>query len=138
MKSKIITLVIFLSLNNYAQNIYNVQPGVMNNQIVLQLSNVSTTESANNLEVKLIRNSQNITFNQTEKLIENIFQGTEMEAIFNFDVAYNIGTTEADTIEFMITDNKCVYLTKQFILQYSLPTEYKLEQNYPNPFSAEG
>jgi len=84
--------------------------------------------------VKLIRNSQNLTFNQTEKLIENITQGEEIEATFTFDVDYNIGNAEADTLEFMITDGNAIYLTKQFILQYALPTEYKLEQNYPNPF----
>ena len=132
---KIIFIVVLLSTIIVAQNTYNVQPGVKNNQIVLELSNVSPTESANNLEVKLIGNSKNLSFNQTEKIIENISQGSETEATFTFDVNYNIGNVEADTIEFMITDNKSVYLTKQFILQYSLPTEYKLEQNYPNPFN---
>ena len=132
---KILLSALLFSSIIIAQNTYNVQPGVKNNQIVLQLSNVSSTEAAINLEVKLVRSSNNIKFNQTEKLIENITQSEEIEAAFNFDVDYNIGTAEADTIEFMITDNKSVYLTKQFILQYSLPTEYKLEQNYPNPFN---
>jgi hypothetical protein len=135
MKIEIILIVILLSIIVTAQNTYSVQPGVKNNKIVLELSNVSSTESANNLEVKLIRSSQNLTFNQTEKIIENITQGTETEATFNFDVAYSIENIEADTIEFMITNNQSVYLTKQFILQYSLPIEYKLEQNYPNPFN---
>jgi len=139
---KILLTVLLLSSIVAAQNTYKVQPGVKDNQIVLQLSNVSTTESTNNLEVKIIRNSKNLTFNQTEKLIKNITQGTETEATFNFDVTYNIGNVEADTIEFLITDlayrqagNKSVNQTKQFILQYTLPTEYKLEQNYPNPFN---
>jgi hypothetical protein len=135
MKIKIILIAILLSTIVSAQNTYSVQPGVKNNKIVLELSNVSSTESANNLEVKLISSSQNLTFNQTEKMIENITQGTEKEATFTFDVEYNIGNAAADTIEFMITNNQSVYLIKQFILQYSLPTEYKLEQNYPNPFN---
>ncbi len=141
---KILLTVILLSSIIAAQNTYSIQPGVKNNQIVLELSNISLTESANNLEVKLIRNSKNLSFNQTEKMIENITQGEETEIAFTFDVDYNIGNVEVDTIEFMITDlayrqagNKSVYLTKQFILQYALPTEYKLEQNYPNPFNPE-
>ena len=132
---KILLTVILLSTMVTAQNNYDVQPGVKNNQIVLQLSNKSSTESASNLEIKLIKNSKYLNFNQTEKIIENINQGTETEAAFTFDVDYNIGNVEADTIEFVITDNKSVYLTKQFILQYSVPTEYKLEQNFPNPFN---
>ena len=132
---KILLTVILLSSIIAAQNKYNLQPGVNNNQIVLELANISSTESAYNLEVKLIKNSKNLNFNQTEKMIENITQGEETDATFTFDVEYNIGKTEADTIEFMITDNKSVYLAKQFILQYTFPTEYKLEQNYPNPFN---
>lgn len=144
MKKLSITITLLLSILNYAQSTYSIQPGAKNNQIVLELSNVSLTESATDLEVKLIRNLQNLTFIQTEKMIENITQGEETEIVFTFDVDYNIGKTEADTIEFMITDlayrqagNKSVYLTKQFILQYALPTEFKLEQNYPNPFNPE-
>jgi hypothetical protein len=68
-------------------------------------------------------------------MIENITQGTKSEAAFTFDVDYNIGNVESDTIEFMITDNKSIYLTKQFILQYTLPSEFELFQNYPNPFN---
>ena len=132
---KILLTVILLSTMVTAQNNYDVQPGVKNNQIVLQLSNISSTESASNLEIKLIKNSKYLNFNQTEKTIENITQGTETEAIFNFDVNYNIGNTKADTIEFIISDNKSVYLTKQFVLNYGVPTEYKLEQNFPNPFN---
>ncbi|MFZ1520135.1 MAG: T9SS type A sorting domain-containing protein [Ignavibacteriaceae bacterium] len=135
MKRIAIILTLLLSILNYAQNIYSIQPGAKNNQIVLELSNISLTESANNLEVKLIKNSNHLAFNQTEKMIANITQGEEKELTFTFDAEYNIEKTEADTIEFIITDNKSIYLTKQFILQYSAPTEYKLEQNYPNPFN---
>lgn len=132
---KILLTVVLLSSIIAAQNIYDIQPGVKNNQIVLQLLNISTTESANNIEVKLLQDSKNLTFNQTEKMIENITQDSETEVTFNFDVDYNIGKAEADTIEFLITDNKSVYQTRQFILRYAAPTEYKLEQNYPNPFN---
>ncbi len=130
-----LTLIIALAISSYAQNTYNIKPGVKNNQIILKLSNISSKESATNLLVKLNRDSQNLTFNQTEKMIENIIQGEEIEAAFTFDVDYNIGNVEADTIEFVITDNKSINITKQFILQYTQPTEYKLEQNYPNPFN---
>ena len=132
---KILLTIVLLSSIISAQNAYSIQPGVKGNQIVLELSNISSTESTSNLEVKLIKNSNHLTFNQTEKMIENITQGEETEITFTFDADYNIGNVEADTIEFLITDNKGIYQTKEFILQYSVPTEYKLEQNYPNPFN---
>jgi hypothetical protein len=135
MKSLSILLIFILSILNFAQNKYSVQPGVRNNQIILQISNTSTSENANNLEVKLIKDSKNIKFNQTEKLIEKIGQGGETEVNFTFDVPFNVGNAKVDTIEFVITDNKDIYLNKQFILEYAQPTEYKLEQNYPNPFN---
>jgi hypothetical protein len=134
----IITVLLFtllLLISGYSQNKYSVQPGVRNNQIVLQISNTSTSENANNLEVKLIKDSKNIKFNQTEKLIEKIGQGGETEVNFTFDVPFNVGNAKVDTIEFVITDNKDIYLNKQFILEYAQPTDYKLEQNYPNPFN---
>ncbi|MCL6495245.1 MAG: hypothetical protein K6T54_10770 [Ignavibacterium sp.] len=136
MKSKTIKLliIILLSMLTYAQNTYNVQPGVKNNQIVLELSNNSITET---VQIKILPNTSiggvyeriKLT-NEKEKNVELLPEETK-EIVYTFDVDYNIGNVEADTIEFMITDNKSVYLTKQFILQYSLPAEYKLEQNYP-------
>lgn len=131
----ILSLIILLSIPNYAQNTYSIQPGVKNNQIVLELSNISSTESATDIEIKLIRKSNHLKFISEEKTLENLEQTTQREVPFTFDVEYNIGKTEADTIEFMITDNKSIYQTKQFILNYTTPTEYKLEQNYPNPFN---
>jgi hypothetical protein len=140
MKSKTIKLlvIILLSMLTYAQNTYNVQPGVKNNQIVLELSNNSITET---VQIKILPNTSiggvyeriKLT-NEKEKIVELLPEETK-EIVYTFDVDYNIGNVEADTIEFMITDNKSINITKQFILQYTIPTEYKLEQNYPNPFN---
>ncbi len=125
-----------MTITNYAQNIYEVQPGIKNNQIVLELANISQTEEARNLKIELIKKSTNIKFNQTEKLIEKITEGTKKEVSFSFDVEYNIGKTKTDTIEFIITDNNTINITRQFIFSYTGPKEYKLEQNFPNPFNS--
>ena len=137
MRNRIIklSLIILLTITNYAQNIYEVQPGVKGNQIVLELANISQTEEAKNLKIELIKKSNHIIFNQTEKLIEKITKGTKKEVSFSFDVEYDIGTTKSDTIEFIITDHNTINKTKQFILSYTGPKEFKLEQNYPNPFN---
>lgn len=140
MKNKAITLllIILLSMLTYAQNTYNVQPGVKNNQIVLELSNNSTTET---VQIKILPNTSKggvyerikLT-NEKEKFVELLPEETK-EIVYTFDIDYNIGTTKSDTIEFTITDGNAINITKQFILQYTIPTEYKLEQNYPNPFN---
>lgn len=132
---KILLTVILLSTIIAAQNTYNVQPGVKNNQIILELKNISETEQTSLPQPILMRGFKHLIF--TDNIEETILLNPNetKEVVFNFDVDYNIGTTEADTIEFLITDNKSIYQTKQFILQYSGPTEYKLEQNYPNPFN---
>ncbi len=132
---KILLTVILVSTIIAAQNTYNVQPGVKNNQIVLQLSNVSETETASLPKPILKRGFKHLIFSDNIDDLIVLNPKETKEVVFNFDVEYNIGKTEADTIEFMITDNKSINITKQFILQYTSPTEYKLEQNYPNPFN---
>ena len=132
---KTIVIIILIVFTIQAQNIYEVQPGVKGNQIVLELANISQTEEAKNLKIELIKKSNHIIFNQTEKMIEKITEGTKKEVSFSFDVEYNIGKTKTDTIEFIITDNNTINKTKQFILSYTGPKEFKLEQNYPNPFN---
>jgi len=132
---KTIALIILLFGISNAQSIYEVTPGVKGNQIVLQLSNTSASENVIDLNVKVLKVSGNIKFSQSEKRIENIEKGKEEEAVFEFAVAYNIKASSADTIEFLITNGKSVYQTKQFVLKYTTPTEYKLEQNFPNPFN---
>ncbi len=132
---KILLTVILLSSIAAAQNTYKVQPGVKNNQIVLELKNISETEQTSLPKPLLKRGFKHLKFTDNNKETIVLNPGETKEIIFTLDIEYNIGKTEADTIEFLITDNKSIYQTKQFILQYTQPTEYKLEQNYPNPFN---
>ena len=130
-----LALIFLLGISSYAQNTYNVKPGVKNNQIVLQLKNISETETASLPKPLPKRGLKNLAFREIEDETITLNPNEEKEIRYIFDVNYNIGNVEADTIEFVITDNKGIYLTKQFILNYGVPTEYKLEQNYPNPFN---
>jgi hypothetical protein len=135
MKQKIIITIILFTTLTLAQQTYELTPGVKGNQIVLQLSNVSKSLSADNVEVKMIRQSANLKFNTTEAKINNLKNSEEKEASFIFDVNYNADISKADTVEYLITNNKTIHLTKQFIFTYTQPKEFKLEQNYPNPFN---
>jgi hypothetical protein len=142
---KIIAIISLIIYSLSAQQTYHIvtselTPGVKGNQIVLQLSNISSTESAENVDVKVIKQSANLKFNTTEEKVNNLNKKEEKEVAFSFDVIYSADITKADTVEFLITcgnatDNKTIHLTKQFIFTYSQPKEFSLEQNYPNPFN---
>lgn len=137
-KSKISFLIFFfllLSTSALTQTTYEVTPGVKNNQIVLQLANISQSEAVENLQIKLVKGSDNLEFNKKEIELQNINSVEEKDVTFSFDVKYNAVITKPDTIQFLITGSNNVHQTKEFVLRYTAPTEYKLEQNYPNPFN---
>jgi hypothetical protein len=83
---KIILTVLLLSTIIAAQNKYNVQPGAKNNQIVLELSNKSLTETA---QIKSLPNTSRggayerikLT-NEKEKLVELLPEETK-EIVYN-------------------------------------------------------
>lgn len=127
-------IILIIGISN-AQTTYEVTPGVKGNQIILQLANTSASENVIDLNVKVTKGSDNIKFSQPERSIKNIEKGKEEEAVFEFAVSYNVKASATDTIEFLITNGKSVYQAKQFIFKYAIPTEYKLEQNFPNPFN---
>jgi hypothetical protein len=145
MKAIKVLLVFFLSLlvsENFAQTtpvggqaVYEVQPGTKGNEIKLTVANISETDAANNVEVVLVRKSSALSFNKETETIEIVEANAEAKAIFTFDVERNAPVNKKDTIDFLITDANGLMMTKQFIFSYTGPKEFKLEQNFPNPFN---
>jgi hypothetical protein len=140
MKTLIIFLLYFFLANINAQTVYEVTPGTKGNQIILSLSNISEIINAENVEVKPLHKGKGfeehyLRFSKESQIIEKINPKEEKEVIFEFDIKREAPVNKKDTIEFMITGSKGVYSTKQFILSYTAPKDYKLEQNFPNPFN---
>ena len=134
MRTSLILIILFTAAIK-AQQTYELTPGVKGNQIVLQIVNTSETETAS-LPIPLQRRGlKNLTFRDVSKETITLKPKEEKEIKYTFDVDYNVDITKADTVEFLITDNRTVHLTKQFILTYTQPKEFRLEQNYPNPFN---
>lgn len=113
---------------------YIVDPGTKGNQLVLQLANISKTTAAENISVKLVKTSSQLTFKQNEQLLSGITQSKTYEMVFPFDINITAPSNKQDTVEFHIT-GKGINLTKTFVLKYSAPKEFALYQNYPNPFN---
>ena len=141
---KKITVVAFLIICNlYPQTIYELTPGTKGNEIALTVTNVSETSPAANVTVKphptLSKGEgfqeKTITFRQSEQTIEILNPKEEKEVTFVFDVSRNAQINKRDTIDFMITSPDGIMMTKQFIFSYVGPKEFKLEQNFPNPFN---
>ena len=131
--SALLSFVFLITVN--AQSVYELTPGTKNNQLILTISNISEITSAENVTVKLLKGSSNLQFNQDEQIIKRIDAKGEMEAAFSFDIKREAPVNVKDSVEFMITDNKSIFQKKLFILNYTPPTDYKLEQNFPNPFN---
>ncbi len=132
---KITMLMLILSFSITAQTVYELMPGTKGNEIVLQLTNVSETEIANNLVVKILKGSEHLEFNKADEYVTKVESSSEKEISFTFDVKYNTNANVTDTVEFLVTNNKNIFVTKSFIFNYVGPKEYALEQNFPNPFN---
>lgn len=135
MKIKLVIIAMLFSYAIIAQTTYELTPGSKGNEITLRLSNISDSESADNLEVKVIKGSGHLLFNNSDLTVSKIETSSEKEVTFIFDVMYNTNINTADTLEFLITNNKNIYLTKSFVFNFTIPKTYTLEQNYPNPFN---
>jgi hypothetical protein len=76
-----------------------------------------------------------ITFHQSEQTIDILNPKEEKALTFTFDINRNAPVNQRDTIGFMIFDASGIMMMKQFIFSYTGPKEFKLEQNFPNPFN---
>ena len=138
MKNKLVLLVIIILLllsESFAQTVYEVTPGTKGNEITLTVANISETDPAANVNVILTKKSSSLNFNKEEETIDMIEANAEAKALFTFDVERNVTINRKDTIEFMIFDASGIMMTKSFIFSYTGPKEFKLEQNFPNPFN---
>jgi len=132
---KIIVLILITVSTLFSQTVYNITPGSKGNEITITVANISETNPATNVNVALIKGSESITFNQSIKTIELIQPVKEEKATFIFDVNRNTSVNKKDTIDFMITSPEGITEKKSFIFSYIAPKEFKLEQNFPNPFN---
>jgi hypothetical protein len=135
MKTTIFFLLSTILSFTYSQTVYDVTPGTKGNQIILSLANISDIKNASDVTVKVSKPSVNLIFSKNEEIIKNIDVGKETDVAFMFDIKREVKVNSKDTVGFLITDNKSIFIKKEFVLSFTPPKEYRLEQNYPNPFN---
>ncbi len=118
-----------------AQTVYDLQPGTKGNQIKLTVANISDKNNADNVVVNLLRKSPALNFENETDTISIIEATQEKEATFRFEVKRNAPVNTKDSIEFSIGDVNGIMMMKTFVLNFLAPSEFRLEQNFPNPFN---
>ena len=142
MKIKIILTVLIIGSVAIAQNIYDVTPGTKGNQIQFTVANISEVNPAGIVSVRVLNDVPSVNFKNDTETVENIEPNQEKEITFLFDInrdtPVNLPDGKAgkkDTVNFMISDQNGLALMKSIILNFIPPKEFKLEQNFPNPFN---
>ena len=132
---KTIIIVLLLMGIAGAQTVYNLQPGTKGNQIKLTVANISDKNNADNVVVNLLRKSTFLKFENEADTISLLEAAKEKEATFRFEVKRNAPVNIKDSIEFSIGDVSGIMMMKTFVLNFLAPSEFRLEQNFPNPFN---
>ncbi len=132
---KTIVIVLLLIAVAGAQTVYNLQPGTKGNQLKLTVANISDKNNADNVVVNLLRKSTFLKFENEADTISLIEAAKEKEATFRFEVKRNAPVNTKDSIEFSIGDANGIMMMKTFVFNFLAPREFKLEQNFPNPFN---
>jgi hypothetical protein len=124
-----------LALEAAGQTIYSVPANSKGNHLTLTVANESKNTTAQNVEVRLVRQETAISFTQKPSVIKLLEPGKESDVSFTFDVSRDARVGAADTLDFLIADRLGSTWQKRILVRYTGPAEYRLDQNFPNPFN---
>jgi hypothetical protein len=133
---ELLTGICLLPVLALGQTVYAVPANSHGNQITLTVANESRRENAMNVQVTIGMNPSAISFKNRSGVIKVLPAGREADVSFVFDVTREARVGSLDTIHLMVKDQSGrLAQEKEIVLQYSGPLEYRLEQNFPNPFN---
>ena len=131
----LVLIILILHNESFPQTVYEVTLGTKGNEIKLTVANVSETNQTTDVNVFLTKKSSSLNFTKEEVTLKLLDAKAEAKASFTFDINRNAPINKKDTIDFMISSPDGIMMTKQFIFSYTGPKEFRLEQNFPNPFN---
>lgn len=124
-----------LSSSAVAQTIYKVPADTKGNTIVLTVANESQTMTAQGVSVQLVGNHPGLTVSSSHATVKTLQASGSSDVTFTFAVSRDVKPKSRDTLDFEIRDKTGDSWTKSIVVEYTGPHEYKLDQNFPNPFN---
>ncbi len=115
MKIKILFIALAITFQSFSQTIYKVQPGTKGNEIKLTVANVSETDPATNVNVLLTRKSSSLNFSKEEE--RGMFEAKQRLKQNSNLSEQKCTINKKDTIDFVISSQDGIMMTKQFHLQ---------------------
>lgn len=135
MKKYLFLLLLIIPVLSFSQTKYEVTPGQKGNEIVLTLSNTSSTQNISNLNVKILKSPSVLTFGTSEQTIKQLNHNEEVDVKYVFDIKRDAQVNKTDSVIFQIYSAKGISDIKKIYITYLAPKEYSLSQNFPNPFN---
>ncbi len=124
-----------LALHAGSQTVYPVPANSKGNHLTLTVANESQSTAAQNVEVRVMKQGSATSFGQKSLTVKLVDPGKESDVTFSFDVSREARANAKDTLEFLVVDKQGSTWKKSIFVQYTGPTEYRLDQNFPNPFN---
>ncbi len=124
-----------LALPVGSQTIYPVPANSKGNHLTLTVANESQSTAAQNVEVRVVKQGTATSFTQKSLTVKLVDPGKESDVTFSFDVSREARANAKDTLEFLVIDKQGSTWKKSIYVQYTGPSEYRLDQNFPNPFN---
>ena len=117
------------------QTVYQVPVSSKGNSIVLTVANESNSLGASMLSVKPVGSHPELKFTPQVTTVKTLAARGEMDVTFSFDVGREAKVGRKDTLVFEIKDRIGGIWLKSIVVQYTAPKQYRLDQNFPNPFN---
>jgi hypothetical protein len=129
---RVLSALLLLGSTGIAQTIHQIPADSKGNQLVLTVEgkNVAGTSTV----VEVIRRPSAMTF--PSAVLQYVASGSPDEVKFAFDVTRMAKIGKVDTILLSVRNgSRDLLATKEVLIQYAGPSNYRLEQNFPNPFN---